>query len=279
MLLNKLRLHFNELTKTEQQIADYILNNFTAFSNMTLKELASKFHVSLSTITRLFQKIGINGFKAAKNELFAIDSDFLVTTLQPVARLYKNTLCEGIIHSLNALDFNKINDVAMTMYETKKIVIFATGNSKILGQFFYFQLLYFQFDVTLISSLYDEKGFNLDQNTVVLILTIGGRNIKVQRYLTLIKNKPVMLKIIVSSSNVFVDKDSLDYHFHGKVIDETQLDTDIFPMNGKYIVQIILDQIIEQIGLQVKELDKEYWQKIKTKRITTKTNIKQNKNN
>ncbi len=65
-MLDQIRSQLSRFSKTEEKIADYVLNHAELVPNMTTKELASKADVSEASVVRFTKSIGIGSFKAFK---------------------------------------------------------------------------------------------------------------------------------------------------------------------------------------------------------------------
>ncbi|MEP1442007.1 MAG: MurR/RpiR family transcriptional regulator [Hyphomicrobiales bacterium] len=72
-IAEKLRLNDEQLTRSERQLSDVILQNYPVSGLGTITTLASAAKVSTPTVARLVQKLGFNGFpdfqRALKDEL------------------------------------------------------------------------------------------------------------------------------------------------------------------------------------------------------------------
>jgi DNA-binding MurR/RpiR family transcriptional regulator len=67
--LTKIKSLYPDITNSEKNIAEFILNNPEEIYNLTIKELAQKTNVTIPTVFRFAQRLGFNGFKDFKVEL------------------------------------------------------------------------------------------------------------------------------------------------------------------------------------------------------------------
>lgn len=74
--IERIQNHFNDFTKTEVEIAVYIMNNPSGSARRSIIELAKETHSSKTALVRFSQKIGYNGFSEFRFDL----SRFLVSS-------------------------------------------------------------------------------------------------------------------------------------------------------------------------------------------------------
>lgn len=155
-------------------------------------------------------------------------------------------MIKDIIHTLNDLNYELISSICDEIVKGKEILIFATGNTRILAQFFYFILETMGYQVKLISSLYYLNVYDVNQK-IIIVISISGINTKCERFLNIIKNKTPLMKIAISASEQCTFKDNVDFHFHGYVNNFVYLYSKSVHLNDKYLVQLILDNFIIEL--------------------------------
>jgi len=258
------------LSPQEQLLAHWIIDNLDKIDELSLKNISKKLNVKESVITKTLQKVGLVGFKNLKQLLkssvylqnFSENEEFINNWYQNFA--YDSRL------TINSLDINKMQEIALKISQEKKeVVIFATGKTKIIAEFFYFTLIEYGLKCHLFSSLYQYEAFDLT-NKIVFLISISGKNSKVNRYLNIIKKQENVLSndiVAISSTEEFMNKDSVDYHFFGAVNFFYTENSRANPLFEKYPILIILDILS---CLILKKLDLEnnsFLQTIKTKNI------------
>ncbi len=73
-VLSRITLRYYHLTKSEKNVADYIIDNKNSAQFMSINELSDACDVADSTITRFCRKIGCDGFNGFKLELASVSS-------------------------------------------------------------------------------------------------------------------------------------------------------------------------------------------------------------
>lgn len=126
-------------TPTENQIAEYILENSTAVPQISLDDFSEQIYVSKSTIIRFCKKLGFRGFKELCVELARdydsfMSADTLLDVSFPIAEedtpedLAAKMMTlnyRGIADTYRDLDMNALGRIAERMYEAEIITVFA----------------------------------------------------------------------------------------------------------------------------------------------------------
>lgn len=106
-LISRIRSYYDNLSKSDQAISDYLIANIDNAAMLSIQEFAQKTQVSTATISRFSKKIGFNSFQELKLAIHATDStrdDEFFSELSPTDD-YKEILTKnfnGNISSLNS---------------------------------------------------------------------------------------------------------------------------------------------------------------------------------
>ncbi|SPF55211.1 hypothetical protein SBF1_8010002 [Candidatus Desulfosporosinus infrequens] len=111
--LPRIRSGFNELTKTEQKTATYILENPTEVIHMTITELAEAAQNAEATVFRLCKKLGFSGYQEMK---IALAGDLYT----PLESVYKEVDPADSIRTMASKIFLGINEGLPTKKPLKK---------------------------------------------------------------------------------------------------------------------------------------------------------------
>ncbi|WP_236712715.1 MurR/RpiR family transcriptional regulator [Peribacillus muralis] len=68
-LIYGIECSMSKFTKTEEELAKYILQHPEEVSQLTISQIAKKLHISAATITRFCQKLAFSVFNEFKHEL------------------------------------------------------------------------------------------------------------------------------------------------------------------------------------------------------------------
>ena len=143
MIIAQLHNAFENLTRTEQRIASYILKFPEKCTNMTAKELADVCGTVPSAVNRMCKSIGIEGFAKLKIALASsIAHDGKEKDNIPFSqednektifnKVFNSGICT-IKNTYQMLDFSNIRIMAETLASAKRIFIFGVGTSAVIA--------------------------------------------------------------------------------------------------------------------------------------------------
>lgn len=132
----KIQLMYNEMSKSEKRICDWISENPGKIISLSIVELAEKCHCSEATIVRFSKRLGLSGYQELKISLAAEGN------MPPISSEIKQSdnpydiygkICNDIYLSLEktkkALDAKGLQKACSAISDAGKIVIFGLGNS------------------------------------------------------------------------------------------------------------------------------------------------------
>ena len=141
MIIAQIHNTFENLTQTEQRIADYILKYPEKCTNMTAKELADVCGTVPSAVNRTCKSIGIQGFaklKIALASAIAQDGkDNLPFNQEDNEKTIFNKVFNSGINTIKntyqMLDFSNIKTMAEKLASAKRVFIFGVGTSSVIA--------------------------------------------------------------------------------------------------------------------------------------------------
>ena len=138
-----LRSVYQDLTKSEQRIASYIMENAARIMEQTIPELAGNTKSSEITISRFCKKLGFSGLQALKIALAAElsnagemefreigDND---TEEQVAAKVFQNIM-DGLQDTLKILDFQQVAKAVQVLQKARRVAVYGYGNSATVCQ-------------------------------------------------------------------------------------------------------------------------------------------------
>jgi len=110
-LKEKIRDHYNQLSKNLQLVADFFVENFDKIPFLSVQEIANKSGASVASVVRFAQKIGFSGFTEIRNAV----ADNLQKQLKtedkfPLINESEQKDEEDILTSVANQDIQNIND-------------------------------------------------------------------------------------------------------------------------------------------------------------------------
>ena len=139
---------YNNLTKSETKVADYILRHKYTIPTQSISELAAACDVSEATISRFCHSVGCTSFNEFKLSVVhsnssadsrGLDMD-LYSTLQPSDSVEQKCrkLCsvsmEALQQTLHDLDVDAISQAVDIFSQAKNVYCFGQGNSSIVAE-------------------------------------------------------------------------------------------------------------------------------------------------
>ena len=134
---------YQDLTKSEQRIASYIMKNAARIMEQTIPELAGNTKSSEITISRFCKKLGFSGLQALKIALAAElsnagDMEFREigdkdTDEQVAAKVFQNIM-DGLQDTLKILDFQQVAKAVQVLQGARRVAVYGYGNSATVCQ-------------------------------------------------------------------------------------------------------------------------------------------------
>jgi DNA-binding MurR/RpiR family transcriptional regulator len=141
----RLETHFQDLTKSEQRIASYLLSNYDEAAFLPAAELATRLDVSQATVVRFAKSVGYDSFPEMRRCL----QEIFRVKITPASRLQRrledlksgqgHVLHKTIAmelqylteaeHSVDTADFDRAVEIVAA---AQRVFVFGTGPSRIL---------------------------------------------------------------------------------------------------------------------------------------------------
>ncbi|MCI8516903.1 MAG: MurR/RpiR family transcriptional regulator [Hungatella sp.] len=139
--LVKMRTAYNQFTKAEKKVADYILQNPKEVLFMSITDLAEACRVGDTSVFRFCKSMDLKGYQEFKmvlslslNENEKESNRFsgnisLSDTFQDLAKKVLNTNINALTETYALLDENVFNQAIDYLYEAERVVFFGVGAS------------------------------------------------------------------------------------------------------------------------------------------------------
>lgn len=217
IISNKLEA-MKSLSKSEEVLAQYILNQKENIEKLSTKDLAKATYTSPSTVIRLSQKLGFSGWTELKekyleeiqylNQHFSnIDSNFPFEshdTLMNVASKIGHLACESIEDTLSLLKNDELNKAVTLLDKSQIINVFGISNSLLMAYDFKHKMLRINRHVEIMN-LPEEQAFvasNSSPNHCAILISYSGEvdeTLKIAKILR--KNKTPIIALTSIGEN------------------------------------------------------------------------------
>lgn len=204
-----LRSHYQNLTKVEQRIADYILEQPSKVMNMTSSELADITDCGEATLFRLCHKLGFSGFQRLKQAL----SGDLFSPLHMVSqevepedspeivthKIFQN-IVEALQETSKILDYKALEKAIQVLSKTQRIYAFGFGGSGVIAQDIEHRFMRFGITVRAYTDPHLQMAISalLTKEDVVIAISHTGASIDILKSLELAKENGATIIVITS---------------------------------------------------------------------------------
>ncbi|MGL4673108.1 MurR/RpiR family transcriptional regulator [Cetobacterium sp.] len=158
----------DKLTKTDEEILDFLEKNFSRIPDITVLQFCKEAYTSQGSINRLCKKLGFTGFSDLK---FSIKEDILEKTHS------KRESITNTLYFIENINMKEGKNLSKVLKKNPKILLYGLGASKITATYLQRQLLYLGFQVIFIS---EEKMLENFNNFILLIISSSGETLRVK---------------------------------------------------------------------------------------------------
>lgn len=219
----------SDLTDNEKVVVNYLKEHPESFVKMSAKEIAKECFVSLSTIYRLCDKLGLSGISELKVQISGsihnylqrqqnFDYDYPVKSNQTqheIINQIKEVYEQTIISTLNLMDTGQLKSIASLMKKSKYIDIYASAGNICFAENFKFQMQEIGIVVNVPQEEYLQRlsAASSDQNHLALIISFGGRGLLVKELIRILQKKKTPIVLICGAGQNKYEKYA-DYHLY-----------------------------------------------------------------
>lgn len=219
LLIDKLRLQ-QDLTNTEKRIADYILENLAEIPAINVADLAKNTYTSHSSVIRLSQKMGYEGFrdfrvavsKIAHSDMYRsnpVDANFPFLqqdSTKEIAKKIADLTINTVQRTYAQLDEQTLDEAVDLLANAERIFLFAQGDSQIRARSFQNKLVKIN-KFLIIADEYADEDWNaasLTSRDCAIFITYRARVPQYERMLKhfLNENVPSILMTGNNQSNL-----------------------------------------------------------------------------
>lgn len=136
--LTLMRTNYQNMTKSEKRIVDYILLNEKAVMKQTISDLAVNTNTSEVTISRFCKKLGFSGLQSLKIALAGdiyTQTELVSQEINPsdsyktISEKLFSSIVDGLQDTLKLLDFDEIEKAVNLITNARQVYVYGFGNS------------------------------------------------------------------------------------------------------------------------------------------------------
>lgn len=162
-LIKLIQSKFNDLSKGQKLIAEYIMNNYETAAFMTAADLGGNVGVSESTVVRFANTLGFEGYRELQKELQELVKNKL-TTVQRISLSgdfsnYENALkqvvrkdMDNMERTFSEIDYRAFQEAVSMTLEANTVYIIGLRSSSFLAGYLAFYLNFLLDDVKVITA-------------------------------------------------------------------------------------------------------------------------------
>lgn len=262
----RIKLVYQNLTKSEKKVADFILKQRLKFYNNTLKESAVAIGVSEATIIRFLNKNSYNSlydlkydirkeFEDEKNSYVQLEDNYIDQLRYVVKNEVDNTLMN--------IDVEKVAEVVSLIKNQDMIYILGIGHSGLVANIAEYRMLRYGIEAKSITDMHYQaiQATLTKQNDLFIAISLSGESPELNGAVKTVKEKGGVVIAIISNANSSL----------GKLADYTFLATskDVIRRYAGAGIDSMITQllVIESIIAQYSHDDKENIEKL-SKQLT-----------
>lgn len=203
--------HMEQLTKQEQRVANYVVNNPVEAVQLNAKEIGDKTNTSSATVIRFVKKMNYKGFNEFKVNISRHIPDEDISVFKKIEKdetiaSLKNKLISRAQYSMEMtskiLNETDIESLVSAIEEAKCIIVYGIGASYLVAQDFYQKFLRLGINVQCILDTHLISG-NIathKDNTLFIGISSGGQSDEIQKLLKMSKHYNAKTAIITSNA-------------------------------------------------------------------------------
>ena len=208
--LLKIRAKYDSLIVSEKRVATFVLENPLEVSKLTATQLAKMVCVSKTTVIRLCQTLGFDGYHSfkyalihdvAKRETDIFDDIFPNDSPYEILKKVSESNCMAIMDTLKLIDPKELERAAQQIIQAPKTVLYATGGSTVLAMDLHQKLLRLGYECSFIQDgRYQEMQSLLTKSGEVAIgISFSGRSRHVVDCLTNAKEREAVVVALTNT--------------------------------------------------------------------------------
>ncbi|MGX6979524.1 MurR/RpiR family transcriptional regulator [Vagococcus elongatus] len=212
-------LALENLTGNEKHLVDYIFSEPEKIVRSRPNEIAEGAFVSLATLYRLINKLGLSGVGELKIELLTglksqkaneeeveidydypiIESDSSFQIMQNLSTIYRNTVDE----TMNIADPEELVVIGKKMLEAETIDVYISSSNLFFAQNFKFQMQEIGILVNVPEEAYVQElsAANSNEKHLAIVVSFGGRGKTTGEVLRILNDNKVEIILITSTQD------------------------------------------------------------------------------
>lgn len=150
-LIINIENQYSSFSKTEREIADYILKNRHSIKNMTIVELAKNIETSTASITRFVKLMGCSNFAEFKMRLFLLTNKKAPLKNEDIFLNISDFYNETLKRNNGLFHMSQIQKLVEEIKDAERIYVYGVGSSGLTALEIMQRLIRMGFNITSIT--------------------------------------------------------------------------------------------------------------------------------
>ena len=180
--LKLIQNNFNDLSKSQKQISEFIINNYDRAAFMTAAALGEEVNISESTVVRFANALGYTGYKdfqkglqeLVKNKLTTVQRISMVSTYENNKSILKKVMekdIDNIEKTINEIEYDTFQNAIDLILHAENIYVLGLRTSSFLAGYLGFYLSFILKNVKVVTAGPNdvfEQLLNVDSKDLII---------------------------------------------------------------------------------------------------------------
>lgn len=178
-ITTQIKSAYSGLTKSEQKVADFILNNLDKMTYISVSEVANECNVGEATVLRFCRRLGYKGFQGFKKEVIELFQEENTNCKDEIKKNETyDEMATMLSHTLQAQKSDGIKKVANILKKAENIYIYGLGLSGLSARAAEMRLCFLGYRAFYFEELHSQrlKANLISNKDVVIGLSVSGES-------------------------------------------------------------------------------------------------------
>ena len=199
-LINKNR---EPLSKTEQKIHEYVLENYNQVVYDSINSISNKLKVGEASFVRYYKKLGFSSFNHFKMEVYNAAESLRIESDSPFIDNITKNMYDVIKNTKDGLDMEQVNLATKIILESEHVFIAGMGISHTSALDMFSKFLRIGVNASVISDSHFSYMYSsiLDSKSCSIIYSFSGETEEMKKLAGICKEKDIKLIVISNFKN------------------------------------------------------------------------------
>ncbi len=206
------------LSKSEQEVFNYIVKNLHVVKNMSIRQLSEKCFVSTTTLFRFVKKLGYEGYSEFIDDVRETEYESRRVEIPNIVANddYRDSYLKNVIEAVKVITDEKIDKFDKLMSRNPDIYILAEGLSAEVATYFKRLFVSCGYNVEIPGEEYEFKRIlkKVKKDDILLVLSYNGNNKnvihRIERIFAI--STPSIVSITRSDNNAIQNMSDLNFY-------------------------------------------------------------------